>query len=343
MDLRTAVKRDLRRKRRVPSELRWTMLAAAVALAAWGAAIVLAFVAGFGGDALRMGGLMLASGREPAMLAAYESAHPMPLWLVALVGATQDAATVLASLCALAFTLRRLRHLRWVDRLVSGVEREAMKRREWVRKWGLWGVVGFYFLPGFGSGAVAAGLLGLLAGLSLRRLAIGLPLGGVAVCLFWAVALRLASSLLPSGPWAQWLPVAVLGALLAVSAVNAWRHRGQPKTLVLDWDVAPRAADKARLEKAGLHVRDSVVEVDVARFSRASGIPAKHTPTLRSAAKLMLVHGMDVEAARRLAQHGVTGIRDLALLDPELMREVVEGAPRSWRVSAQGMARRHPV
>ncbi|MEA3190298.1 MAG: hypothetical protein QOD77_880 [Thermoplasmata archaeon] len=350
-DLARAVRRDLRGKRRIPTELRWTMAAAGVALAAWASVLGFAFLVGRGGQALQLAGTTLAIGREPAMLSAYAQADPLPLWLVALLNASQDAATVLVSLVALAFAFRRLRQFHWIDRPISTLEREAVAKRHWVQKWGVWAVAGFYFLPGFGSGAIAACLLGLLAGLPLRKLAVWLTAAGVAVSLFWAVALSFASALLPSGPWSKWLPLAFLGLVAAGAAWNAWRHRGQPSTMFLGWDVAPRGDDRARLEAAGLRVLDTVVEVNLGRFARAVGIPRKHTPTLRTAAKLALVHGMDLRAARALAEHGVTGVRDLALLDPALLREVVAAArvrvppakPRAWRVAAQGMARRHPV
>jgi uncharacterized membrane protein/predicted flap endonuclease-1-like 5' DNA nuclease len=347
-DMRRRVRQALRHRRHLPHALRWTMAAAGVALAAWGGWVAFCFVLGQGGAALRLAGLTVAVGREPAMLSAYTGEPPIPVWVVLGLAPLQDIATVLVSLSLLAWALRHLRWIRLVERAISGLEAQAMEKRHWVRRWGLWGVVGFYFLPGFGSGALAACALGLLAGLPLRNLALGLASGGAVVSLFWAVALYFASFLLPSGSWSKWLPVLFLGIIVAAAGWNAWKRRGQPARFYLDWHVRPSDDDRARLEEAGIQPEVDAVVVRVDRLSKATGIDRRDRPRLRATAELMLVPGLPAAAAKALASLGVHGIDDLAALETDVVRDVlrhdgVDGHAdvERWHKASQAMRRRH--
>lgn len=171
----------------------------------------------------------LVTGRETAFAFATAAGVP-PLWIAAtsmLQNLAVAALIVPGFHNALDFV--RTRSPKW-GRILVGVHEGAQSQVHQGRN--AWALLGFMLLPFLANGAVIAGLIGILAGLSHARLAAVLLAGVTITSLGWAFAyVWIADALSGLHPALVWLPAVLAAALVLVWGWNA-AQRLPPQTRV---------------------------------------------------------------------------------------------------------------
>lgn len=264
---------------------------------------------------LRMYGLTMLAGRETAMLDALN--HGLPAVWVFVLSFVDDFGSLLVALPVFWLLVRALRARPSVRWLLARFEKQALRKRRLVARWGLPALALIYFLPGFGAGVPTTVLLAVLSRMPLRRL---LPFFGVmtfAVDAAWAAGLARVSSALPRSPWVDAIPAFVVALVVGAGAVGAWRHRHERHVALLDLPSPPGQA----LEGHGCRRDGEMTSVDLDVFRSATHARERRMGVLLQGAELALVPGIEARSALALAQRGVAGVDGLASLDaPDLAR-----------------------
>lgn len=294
-------------------------------------------------DLLRLFVLTMVAGREPALFAVYQTSHPVPVPWAAAMAILDDLATLFLAAPLAWLVVDRLRRFRPFDSLLRSFERSLSGRRAAVDRWGVLALALFLWLPGWGTGPSLSVSMGVLAGIPAARLLAALAASCAGVNLFWATSLAGAAGAAPDdGPW-EFLPVAVIGAMVALGLVGVLRQRH--RRFLLEYPVPPSddAAHAARLAAWGFERRGPVLQLDARRLEAAGGPPARQLARCHWAGELLLLPSMTPPWAGRLAALGVTGVQDLALLPESLLRAAmgVEGAAErvpvdAWLAEATG-------
>lgn len=258
---------------------------------------------------LRMYGVTILAGREAAMFDALQRGLPAPA--VFALSYVDDFGSFLLALPFTWLLLRVLRSRPRVRWAMARFEKQALLRRRFVTRWGLGALALLYFLPGFGAGVPATVVLSVLARIPFRRLLPFFGLATLAVDAAWAAGLAGISSRLPDAAWVDLLPAFVIGAVLALGAVSAWRHRRERHVMLLDF---PLGASPG-LAAAGYQPQGELTRVDLDRFRAASDPAERRMGVLLQGAEVALVEGAEPRDALRLAQQGVAGLDGLAGLD----------------------------
>lgn len=277
---------------------------------------------------LRMYGLTIAAGRETAMFDALHRGLP-PLWVYGL-SVLDDLGSLLLALpfaWLVVRWLKRFHSLRW---LLARLEKQALLHRRWVQRWGLGGLALLYFLPGFGAGVPMTVLLGVLARIPFGTLILFFGVAVPVVDGLWALALTGAVRLLPDAAWLDFVPLAVVAAVLASAAVGAWRGRAQRHVALLDWPVQPSQEEAARLNACGITSREGLVHADLVALSERLGQRERRWGNLLSASELLLLDGMAADEALALVHAGVDGIEDLAGGDDAALEREAAAAKVDW-------------
>lgn len=274
-------------------------------------------------DLLRLLALTYVAGREPALFAVYHTSHPVPIAWAAAMSSLDDVATLLLSVPAIWFMVDRLRRFPIVDSYLRSLERALHRRRAALDRWGLLGFAAFLWLPGWGTGPTVSGGMGVLAGLKPARLLVALSVSAVCVNTFWAILLSAPAQAAPRSGWWEWLPLAIITALVALAMVSAVRHHRH--RFLLEYDQPPELVPghAAALVHRGFQAKDGVLVLDAHRLEAIGGPSARHLALSHWAGDLLLLPSMEATWAGRLAELGVTGVRDLALLPPELVARAV--------------------
>jgi uncharacterized membrane protein len=294
-------------------------------------------------DLLRLLALTYVAGREPALFAVYHTSHPVPVAWAAAMSSLDDVATLLLSVPAIWFMVDRLRRFPLVDAYLRSLERALHRRRAALDRWGLLAFAAFLWLPGWGTGPTVSGGMGVLAGLKPARLIAALSVSAVCVNTFWAILLSGPAQAAPRGGWWEWLPLAIIAALVAAALVSAFRHHR--RRFLLEYDRPPELVPghAAALLRRGFQEKDGVLVLDARRLAASGGPSSRHLALSHWAGELLLLPSMDASSAHRLAGLGVTGVRDLALLPPDLVARSASDASSAalaarWHREARELA-----
>lgn len=320
--LRARVHHDRRRFPTVLGTLLW------VALGLGGlAALLIVFLAIVDPRTLgilgQLGGLSFAVGREAAILRAY-SQDPAGGFLWILIGAVlEDLITLALALPLFWLGIERLRGAPVIGGIVLSLEKTAVEKRAFLRKWGLYGLVAFVWVPGVGAGVTLAAVIGLVSKIPLRRLIVALALGSAAVNAFWAVGLYYTSSLIPrEGPW-SYIPIAFVAALGAFAVAYGLVQRRKRHLFPI---VKVRVLDDEhtqRLLAVGIEDGIELLYANRTTLAQKLGIKPTSLGRLRSVAELSMLAAVLPRHAEMLTEIGVTSIRELSVAPPELVSQAI--------------------
>lgn len=316
--LRARIRADRRRFPRVLRNLLWS------AVALFGLAIVLAVVLAFldlrtFGVVVAMLGLTFAVGREAAILNAYGQDPAFGATWIAVAAILEDLITLSLALPLFWLGVERLRGAPFLGGIVLSIEKTAVEKRAFLRRWGLYGLVAFVWVPGIGAGVMLASIIGLVSKIPLRRLVVALAIGSAAVNAFWAIGLYYTSSLIPrEGPW-SYVPLALVivlaGAAVAFGLVERRKRHLFPivKVQILEEEHVERLL--------AVGITDGIELLYANRTTLAAKLGIKPTSLgrLRSVAELAMLRTVSPRHAEMLTEVGVTSIRELAVAPPGLV------------------------
>ena len=80
----------------------------------------------------------------------------------------------------------RVLQTKFVGDLLSTVEYTANEKREFINKWGLWGLILFVWIPFMASGVIVGSMLGMLSRMKFMRVLWAVVIGGSAASVTWA-------------------------------------------------------------------------------------------------------------------------------------------------------------
>jgi hypothetical protein len=320
--LRARVLHDRRRFPRVLRNLLWAALGLAVFALALGVVLfvldrhTLGVVAG-------MLGLTFAVGREAAILNAYGQDPAFGATWIAVAAVLEDLITLFLALPLFWLGIERLRGAPVLGGIILSLEKTAVEKRGFLRKWGLYGLVAFVWVPGIGAGVTLAAAMGLVSKIPLRRLTVALALGSAAVNVFWAVGLYYTSSLIPrEGPW-SYLPLVLVGVLAVLAVVFGLKQRRKRhlfpivKVQVLEDEHADR------LLAVGITDGIDLLYANRTTLAHKLGIKPTSLGRLRSVAELSMMKTVSPRHAEMLTEVGVTSIRELSVAPPELVADAI--------------------
>lgn len=294
-------------------------------------------------DLLRLFVLTIVAGREPALFAVYQTSHPVPVPWAATMAVIDDLATLFLASPLAWLVVDRLRRFSPFDSLLRSFEHGLNAHRAAVDRWGVVALALFLWLPGWGTGPSMSVAMGVLAGIPAARLLAALAASCAAVSLFWSISLAGAAEAAPDhGLW-EYLPLAVITLLVALGIVAAVRQRHRRFILEYPAHTARDAAHAGRLAAWGFERHGGHLALDVRQLEAAGGPPARHLARCHWAGELLLLPSMTPPWAGRLAALGVTGIGDMALLTPALLRDAMGLAAsadvpvEAWVAEARGL------
>jgi hypothetical protein len=75
---------------------------------------------------------------------------------------------------------------KFIGNALSTVEYMANEKRDFINRWGFWGLIAFVWIPFMASGVLVGAMLGLLSRMNFMRVLLATGLGGVAASITWA-------------------------------------------------------------------------------------------------------------------------------------------------------------
>jgi hypothetical protein len=75
---------------------------------------------------------------------------------------------------------------KFIGNTLSTVEYMANEKRDFINRWGFWGLIAFVWIPFMASGVLVGAMLGLLSRMNFTRVLFATGLGGVAASITWA-------------------------------------------------------------------------------------------------------------------------------------------------------------
>lgn len=322
MALRARVLAD---RKRFPQVLR-TMLWLAVGLAALAAVLVVGFAL-FDPRTLgilgQLTGLTFLVGREAAVLHAYgQDPSGGPFWVL-VAAVLDDLLTLALALPLFWLGIERLRNAPVLGGIVLSLEKTAVEKRAFLRRWGLYGLIAFVWVPGIGAGVTLASAIGLVSKIPLRRLILALALGSAAVNAFWAVGLYYTSSLIPrEGPW-SYLPLAFVAVLATFAVAFGVQQRRKRHLFPIVKVQVLRPEHAVRLQAVGITDGIDLLYANRTILAAKLGIKPESLGRLRSVAELSLLRSVSPRHAEMLTEVGITTIRELSVAPPDLVADAI--------------------
>lgn len=315
-----------RHRRTLPGALRWSLWLGAGMTTLYGAILLALFV--FHPPLFRKMVTFLVltvfSGREPAMLMAYQGSFPAPVAWVIVTSIVNDLGALLVVVPLFWLALERLRQRPLIGGLLLSLEKTAFEHRRFIDRWGLIGLVLFAWTPAYGGGILTAGILGVLARVPVKRLLVALSVAIVGIISFWGFVLRYASELLPSeGAW-KLLPFFIVGAFVSLSLVAGLRARRSRKILLLEKLGVLEPEHLARLNSVGISDAADVLRVNCEVLGSRLGLPAGPLTQCRIISGLLLLPSLSARHAKQLNAVGIESIRDVAITPPTVIRDALE-------------------
>ncbi len=80
----------------------------------------------------------------------------------------------------------RMLQTKFIGNALSTVEYMANEKRDFINRWGFWGLIAFVWIPFMASGVLVGAMLGLLSRMNFTRVLLATGLGGVAASVTWA-------------------------------------------------------------------------------------------------------------------------------------------------------------
>jgi len=80
----------------------------------------------------------------------------------------------------------RMLQTKFIGNALSTVEYMANEKRDFINRWGFWGLIAFVWIPFMASGVLVGAMLGLLSRMNFTRVLLATGLGGVAASITWA-------------------------------------------------------------------------------------------------------------------------------------------------------------
>jgi uncharacterized membrane protein len=317
-ELRQRVRTDRRRLPRVLRGSLWLSLGILVL-----SGLLIALLAVVDPQVLTVLGQMIALsfavGREAAMLWAYsQTPAPSPAW-VFLATALDDLLTMGLTLPLLWIALERLRGVFFIGGVVLSVEKTAVEKRAFLRRWGVWGLVAFIWFPGVGAGIFLAAAIGMIAKIPLKRLIVALSGASILVNAFWSIGLYYTSGLIPrEGAW-SYGPIVFAGALGVLAIVFGVRqhHLRHLFPIVKVQMLGPQHV--SRLLEVGITDGIDLLYANRTILAKKLGMDPALLGRLRSVAELSLLRAVSPRHAEMLAVVGISDIRELSVAPPELV------------------------
>lgn len=267
----------------------------------------------------RMFLLTIFVGREAAMLYAYsEGPSGGPAWPL-VTAILDDWFTIGFTLPLVWIGLERLRGVPYVGGVVLSLEKTAVEKRAFLRRWGLLGLLAFVWFPGVGAGVLVASAIGIVSKIPHRRLLVALAVGSAAVNVFWAVGLYYTSTLIPSeGVW-SYIPLACIAVLAMVAIVFAWLQRRRRHLFPIVKVQILEPAHIARLLEVGIEDGIELLYANRRILAAKLGMDPALLGRLRSVAELSMLRTVSPRHAEMLTEVGITSIRDLSVAPPDLV------------------------
>jgi uncharacterized membrane protein len=320
--LRARVRHDRRRFPRVLRNLLWAALGLTVFALALG--VVLFFLDRHTlGVVAAMLGLTFVVGREAAILNAYGQDPSFGATWIAIAAVLEDLITLFLALPLVWLGIERLRGAPLLGGVILSLEKTAVEKRAFLRKWGLYGLVAFVWVPGIGAGVTLAAAMGLVSKIPLRRLTIALALGSAAVNVFWAVGLYYTSALIPrEGPW-SYLPLALVGVLAVLAVVFGLKQRRKRHLFPIVKVQILEEEHVERLLEVGITDGIDLLYANRTTLAHKLGIKPTSLGRLRSVAELSMLKTVSPRHAEMLTEVGVTSIRELSVAPPDLVSDAI--------------------
>ncbi len=263
--------------------------------------------------------LSFAVGREAAMLYAYSQGPALgPTWVLA-AAILQDLVTLCLTLPLVWIALQRLRGVYFVGGIVLALEKAAVEKRAFLRRWGLLGLVAFVWFPGIGAGVFLAATIGIVSKIPFRPLLLALGLGSMAVNAFWGIGLYYTSGLIPrEGIW-SFIPLACIAALAVLAVVFGLLERRKRHLFPIVKVQILGKRHVARLLDVGITDGIDLLYVNRKILASKLGMDPALLGRLRSVAELSMLRTISPPHAQMLTAVGITSIRELSVAPPELV------------------------
>ncbi|MFA5943795.1 MAG: DUF4332 domain-containing protein [Candidatus Thermoplasmatota archaeon] len=273
-------------------------------------------------------GLSFAIGREAAILHAYSQQPSLGATWIVITSVLDDLITLALALPLFWLGLERMRGAPHLGGVILSLEKTAVEKRAFLRRWGLYGLIAFVWVPGVGAGVTLAAAMGLVSKIPLRRLILALALGSAAVNSFWAIGLYYTSSLIPQeGPW-SYVPLAFVVLVAAVAVVFGLLQRRKRHLFPIVKVQILEAEHIDRLLQVGITDGIDLLYANRTILAAKLGIRPASLGRLRSVAELSLLRTVSPRHAEMLTEIGVTSIRELAVAPPDLVADAIHELER---------------
>jgi len=268
-------------------------------------------------------GVSLAVGREGAILHAYgQDPYGGPVWITA-TAVLHDLITLCLVLPLFWLGIERLRGAPVLGGIILSLEKTAVEKRAFLRRWGLYGIVAFIWLPGVGAGVAATSAIGLVSKIPLRPLILALALGSAAVNLFWGIGLYYTSRIIPrEGPW-SYLPLVLIILLVALAVTFGVMQRRKRHLFPIVKVQLLEEEHVQRLREIGITDGIEFLYVNRRILAAELNINPESLGRLRAVAELSMLRTVVPRHAVMLTDVGVTSIRELAVAPPEMVAEAI--------------------